>query len=150
MGPSRGRLRGFWGGFPGFPSEGPGGPKCCRIDSLNRISVVALWEAFHIDNQRFYLDTLRVPSRSPTQISKSNDFLRQSDDIWGPGPPSPVDFGGSRGPGRPTTQFCLSPLKRPPCQTRWKASAPNIDDFTGFVPWPGSRTWLAATTHAIR
>ena len=45
--------------------------------------VVALWEAFYIENQRFDLDTLRVPNRSPTPISKSNDFRGQSDDIWG-------------------------------------------------------------------
>ncbi len=42
-----------------------------------------VWEAFYIENKRFDLDTLRVPNRSPTPISKSNDFLGQSDDIWG-------------------------------------------------------------------
>ena len=45
--------------------------------------MVALWEAFYIENKRFDLDTLRVPNRSPTPISKSNDFLGQSEDIWG-------------------------------------------------------------------
>ncbi len=45
--------------------------------------VVALWEAFDIETKRFDLDTLRVPNRSPTPISKSNDFLGDSDDIWG-------------------------------------------------------------------
>ncbi len=45
--------------------------------------VVALWEAFYIENKCFYLDTLRAPNRSPTPISKSNDFQGQSDDIWG-------------------------------------------------------------------
>ena len=30
--------------------------------------VVSFWEAFYIDNQRFDLDTLRVPNRSPTPI----------------------------------------------------------------------------------
>ncbi len=45
--------------------------------------LVALWGTFYIENKRFDLDTLRVPSRSPTPISKSNDFLGQSDDIWG-------------------------------------------------------------------
>ncbi len=45
--------------------------------------VVALWQALYIENKRFDLDTLRVPNRSPTLISKSNDFLGQSDDIWG-------------------------------------------------------------------
>ncbi len=34
-------------------------------------------------NKRFDLDTLRVSNRSPTPISKSDDFLGQSDDIWG-------------------------------------------------------------------
>ncbi len=45
--------------------------------------VVALWEAFYIENERLDLDTLGVPNRSPTPISKSNDFLRQSEDKWG-------------------------------------------------------------------
>ena len=45
--------------------------------------VVALWEALHIENKRFDLDSLRVPSRSPTPISKSKDFPAQSDDFWG-------------------------------------------------------------------
>ncbi len=45
--------------------------------------MVALWEAFYIENKRFDLDTLRVPSRSPTPILKSDDFRGQSDDIWG-------------------------------------------------------------------
>ncbi len=36
-----------------------GGPQCLSIG-------VALWEAFYIENKRFDLDTLRVPSRSPT------------------------------------------------------------------------------------
>ena len=45
--------------------------------------MVALWEAFCIEYKHFDLDTLRVPNRSPTPISKSNDFLGQSDDIWG-------------------------------------------------------------------
>ncbi len=47
------------------------------------LSVVALWEAFYIENKRFDLDTLRVPNRSPTPILKSNDFLEQSGDILG-------------------------------------------------------------------
>ena len=69
------RPSGPRGGAPGSP--GPktlfGGGPC----------VVTLWEAFYIENKRFDLDTLRVPNRSPTPISKSNDFLGQSDDIWG-------------------------------------------------------------------
>ncbi len=40
-------------------------------------------EAFYIKNMRFDLDTLRVPNRSRTPISKSNDVLGQSEDIWG-------------------------------------------------------------------
>ena len=47
--------------------------------------VVALWAALYIENKRFDLDTLRLPNRSPTPISKSNDFRGQSDGIWGPG-----------------------------------------------------------------
>ena len=62
--------------------------------------MVALWEAFYIENKRFDLDTLRVPNRSPTPISKSNDFLGQPDIQGGPGPTFPADFGESRGPGR--------------------------------------------------
>ncbi len=44
---------------------------------------MALWEASYIENKRFDLDTLRVPNRSPTPTSKSNDFRGPSDDIWG-------------------------------------------------------------------
>ncbi len=44
---------------------------------------MALWEAFYIENNRFNLDTLMAPNRSPTLISKPNAFLGQSDDIWG-------------------------------------------------------------------
>ena len=64
-----------------------------------KVLVVALWEVFHIENKHFDLDTLRVPNRSPTPISKANDFLGQSTDIWGSGPPFPAYFGGSLGPG---------------------------------------------------
>ncbi len=54
-----------------------------RIRKLLKLKlfVVALWEAFYIEDKCFDLDTLRVPNRSPTPISKSNDFLGQSDDI---------------------------------------------------------------------
>jgi hypothetical protein len=45
--------------------------------------VVTLREAFYIENKRFDLDTLRVPNRSPTPISKIKDFLVLFDDIWG-------------------------------------------------------------------
>ncbi len=45
--------------------------------------MVALWEAVYIEHKRFDLGTLRVSNRSPTPISKSNDSLGQSDDIWG-------------------------------------------------------------------
>ncbi len=45
--------------------------------------VVAIWEAFYIESERFDLDTLRVPNRYPTPISKSDDFRGQSDDTWG-------------------------------------------------------------------
>ncbi len=50
---------------------------------MTTLNVVALWEAFYVENKRFDLDTLRVPNRSPTTISKSNDFRGQSEDIWG-------------------------------------------------------------------
>ncbi len=71
--------------------------------------MVALWEAFYV------VDTLRVSNRSPTPISKFNDFLEQSNDIR-----------GARGPhfrpmlGVPGVRAGLnkniffSPLKRPP------------------------------------
>jgi hypothetical protein len=54
-----------------------------RVGQADRqlVCVVALWEAFYIENKPFDLDTLGVPN--PTPISKSNDFLGQSDDIWG-------------------------------------------------------------------
>ncbi len=45
--------------------------------------MVALWEALDVETERFDLDTLRVPNRYPTPIPKSNDFLGQSDYIWG-------------------------------------------------------------------
>ncbi len=45
--------------------------------------MVALWEAFYIENKRFDLDTLRVANRYPTPASKINDFLGLFDDIWG-------------------------------------------------------------------
>ncbi len=45
--------------------------------------MVALWEAFYIENMRFDLDPLRAPNRSTTPMPKSNDFLRQSDGNWG-------------------------------------------------------------------
>ncbi len=59
--------------------------------------MVALWEAFYIENKRFYVDTLRVPNRSPTPISKSNDFRGQSEDIWGAGAPISGRRGGFPG-----------------------------------------------------
>ncbi len=71
--------------------------------------VVALWEAFYIENKRFDLDTLRVPNRSPTPISKSNNFLGQSDDIWGARGPHFRPM--LRVPGvraGPTNTYCLA------------------------------------------
>ena len=62
--------------------------------------MAALWEAFYIENKRFDLDTLRVPNRSPTPISKSKDFPRTVRGyLGGPGPPFLADLVGSRGPG---------------------------------------------------
>ncbi len=46
--------------------------------------VVALWEAFYIENEHCDLDTLRVPDRSPTPMSSIDDFVGLFDDIWGP------------------------------------------------------------------
>ncbi len=61
--------------------------------------VVALREAFYIENIRFDLDILRVPSRSPTPISKYSASLGQSDDVWGARGPISGHFWGSRGSG---------------------------------------------------
>ena len=49
--------------------------------------------------KRFDLDTLRAPSRSPTPILKSNDFLGRSDDIWGARGPHFRPILGFPGPG---------------------------------------------------
>ncbi len=76
--------------------------------------VVALWEAFYIENERFYLDTLRVPNRSPTPTWKTNDFLGPLDDIWGArGPHFRPILEGSGGPGRLEKHICFSTPKRP-------------------------------------
>jgi hypothetical protein len=45
--------------------------------------VAGFWKVFYIANLRFALDTLRVANRSPTPVSKINDFLKLFDDIWG-------------------------------------------------------------------
>ncbi len=54
-------------------------PQACSTPIVHsfaaRSAVVALWEAFYIENKRFDLDTLMVPNRPPTPISKSNEFL---------------------------------------------------------------------------
>jgi hypothetical protein len=52
-------------------------------NNIHLVNVVVLWDAFYSDNKRFDLDTPKVPSRSPTPTSKSNDALGQSEDIWG-------------------------------------------------------------------
>ncbi len=57
-------------------------PLCTGL-FLVRVNVVALGEAFYFENNRFDLDTLRVPNRSPTPISKSKNIRGQYDDIWG-------------------------------------------------------------------
>ncbi len=69
------------------------------------VIVVALWEAFYIENERFDLDTLSVPNRSPTPILKSKDFRGQSDYIWGPGDPISGRFWGFPGSGPKNTYF---------------------------------------------
>ena len=79
-------------------------------------NVVALWEAFYIEDKRFDLDALRVPNRSPTPISKSNDFLVHSDDIWGARGPHFRPFGGVPGVRAGSNKHIfVSSLKRPPC-----------------------------------
>jgi hypothetical protein len=73
------------------------------------IHVVALWEAFYVEYKRFDLDTLRVPNRSPTPISKSSDFRGQSDDIWGArGSYFRPILGAPGGPGRPKNHIVLA------------------------------------------
>ncbi len=74
--------------------------------------MVAIWEAFYIENNLFDLDTLRVPNRFPTPILKSNDFRVRSDDIWGE-PPFPADF-GVPGVRAGFKHILFSPLRQPP------------------------------------
>ncbi len=45
--------------------------------------VVAIWDAFYNENKIFDLDTLRVPSRSPTPILKTSDYRGPLDHIFG-------------------------------------------------------------------
>ncbi len=66
---------------------------------------MVIWGAFHIANKRCDLDTLWVPNRSPTPISKSNDFLGQSDDILGARGPHFRSILGFRDPGRPKHKY---------------------------------------------
>ncbi len=47
------------------------------------VCMADLWKVFYFENQRLDQGTLRVANRSPTPISKSNDFRGQSEDIWG-------------------------------------------------------------------
>jgi hypothetical protein len=51
----------------------------------------------YIKTYRFNLDTLRVPSRSPTPTSKTNDSRRPFDRIWGSGAAISGRFVGVRG-----------------------------------------------------
>ncbi len=44
--------------------------------------MAAICEALYTEDKRFDLDTLRVPSRSPTPISKTGDFRGQFDHVW--------------------------------------------------------------------
>ncbi len=68
---------------------------------------------FYIENKRFDLDTLRVPNRSPTPISKSNVFLGQSEDIWGAGAPyfRPI-LGVPAARAGPKTYIFFSPFEK--------------------------------------
>ena len=77
--------------------------------------MVALWEAFYIENKHSDLDTLRVPHRSPTPSSKSNHFLGRPDDIWEARCTHlPNKFESSRGPRVPgvrtglKNKYCLA------------------------------------------
>jgi hypothetical protein len=73
------------------PESIPGGPQIAGPEAGD--AVVALWEAFYIEDKRFGFDTHRVPSRSPTPISTSNDFLPVRRYLGGPGPSFPAEFG---------------------------------------------------------
>ncbi len=71
--------------------------------------MVALWDAFYIENKRFELDTLRVPSRSPTPISKTSDFPGPLDHILGaPGPHVRPILGVPGARAGPATTYCLA------------------------------------------
>ncbi len=60
------------------------GLDCADITAnLHSFIVLDLWKVFYNENWRFDLGALRVANRSPTPISKSNEFLGQSDDTWG-------------------------------------------------------------------
>ncbi len=69
-----------------------------------------------MESKLFDMDTLRVPNRSPIPTSKSNDFLRLSDDIWGArGPHFRPILGGFPGVRAGLQKHIFgSPLKRPP------------------------------------
>ncbi len=47
LGPCGGRLRWFWGCFPGSPGGVRGVPQCCLIDSLNRLCGQSRCEPSH-------------------------------------------------------------------------------------------------------
>ncbi len=83
-----------WLGF----GPDPGG--ICFLYFFVDLNVVALWEASY-RGEFFDQDTLRVPTRSPTPTSKTNDFRGPLDDIWGArGPHVRPIFGGSGRLGR--------------------------------------------------
>ncbi len=95
---------------PNSPPHPPHHPFGGRRQNENhnfhrKLNVVALWEAFHIETKCFDLDSLRVPDRSPTPISKSNDCLGQSD----------ADSRSIQGPGPVNKHIFVGHLKRPPC-----------------------------------
>ncbi len=113
---------------------------------------VALWKAFYIENQRFYLDTL--PNRSPTPISKSNDFLGQSGYIWGAlGPRFRPSLGvpGVRAVFK--KHICLSTAKRQVRALQYtlrrvvqdRASVPASGSSTGGAKDRGSGSSAGAT-----
>jgi hypothetical protein len=70
---------------------------------------VALREAFYIENKRLDLDSLRVPSRSPTPICENQRCPRTAGpSLGGSETPFPSDLWGSGGPGRAKKHICLA------------------------------------------
>ncbi len=80
------------------------------------LSVVALWEAFFIENKRFDLDTLGCPSGSPPRLR--NPMISQDSPTISGGLGAPISdrFWEFPGSGPAYKKHIFSPLKRPPRQ----------------------------------